>query len=73
MAKRIEFLKERGLTSVMLAERLQLTQPQVSMWLSGRLWPTKRNFFKLVNALEVTPEELGHYLIDRWIHSNRKK
>lgn len=71
MPKRIEFLKDRGFTSVSLAQDLGVAQPQISMWMSGSKWPNKRNFFRLVNAIGVEPKELGHYLLDRWVEKNK--
>lgn len=53
-------MKKRGLTQAVLAERIGVGQPAVSMILNRECRPQRRTVKKIADALGVTPAEIWH-------------
>ena len=50
-------MKERGLTQVMVASRLRVTQQAVSLWICAEKLPGERNFERILKMFSVRPHE----------------
>lgn len=53
-----ELLKNKGLTQLQLANKLQVTQQTVSAWCNGATAPQRRIWSKVANVLGVSVEQL---------------
>ncbi len=53
-----ELRKEKGLTQIQLAEKLNITDKAISRWETGKNYPDIELFEKLSNALDVSISEL---------------
>lgn len=50
--------KEKGLTQVQLAEKLDCSQNEICRWETGTRTPAINNLVKIADALECTVDEL---------------
>ncbi|WP_100406283.1 helix-turn-helix transcriptional regulator [Bacillus solitudinis] len=53
-----ELLDERGLKSKYIANKLEVTQEQVSKWRNGKSYPRLEKAFKLAKLLGVKVDDL---------------
>ncbi len=48
-----EILKAKGVTSIELSERVGVTKPMVSYWVSGKSFPTPEKLAAIAEVLDV--------------------
>ncbi|KRD90818.1 DNA-binding protein [Bacillus sp. Root147] len=53
-----EIIDERGYKKKYVAEKMDITQSQLSNWISGRAYPPMDKAFKLAKVLNVKVDDL---------------
>jgi putative transcriptional regulator len=56
-----EWIEKRGYKKKYVAERLDVSQRQLSKWISGESYPTVPKLFKLARLLECQTDDLYEY------------
>lgn len=57
-AKLKDILKAKGLSQSWLADKIGVTQPDVSSWVTGRFTPTLYHFYLICKYVGVEPNDL---------------
>ena len=57
-------LLQNGMTQADIAKKVGTTQPVISNWLNGQIFPNAENLKKLADVLDLEPQELAEKLCD---------